>query len=137
MANTQDLLDAGQCDISALARIGAELGLNALDPIDYQSLKVYILAQLVYAESGGDYDLRDICELARGMKQYDKLSDYQQKAAMIEQLMICAENAGVTLDQDDAKAKMQCAHCCDITAKSLFSAEICLWNLLCQVLPRD
>ena len=132
MANSNDIIEQGQCDISVLAKLGAQDGMGGLDQIDFQALKVWFLAQIVYSVSTGNYDVRDICALASGLKQYDYLSQNDRHVAMIEQMLLCTESLLGEHSQEDAKAAMACAHCCNITKASLESAEICLWNLLCQ-----
>src|ERR1035437_8923274 len=118
------------CNITALASAGS--GFNQFDKTDYQALRLFFLAQAVYSVSSGSIDVRDICALASSMKQYDQLPDYARRSAALQVLSAALNNAGVTLTTAQAVTAISCSHCCDVTEKSLASAEICLWNLLFQ-----
>ena len=123
-------LEFAVCNIPALAAAGS--GFNQFDKTDYQALRLFFLAQAVYSVSSGAIDVRDICALASSMKQYDQLPDYARRSAALQVLSAALSNAGVTLTTAQAVAAISCSHCCDVTEKSLASAEICLWNLLFQ-----
>lgn len=123
-------LEFAVCNIPALAAAGSEF--NQYDKTSYQALRLFFLSQAVYSVSSGAIDVRDICSLASSMKQYDQLPDYARRSAALQVLSTALKNAGVTLTDAQARTAISCSHCCDVTEKSLASAEICLWNLLFQ-----
>ena len=119
-----------QCSIPTLAAEG--VGFNGVDEIDAQSARVYILAILVKSMPGGP-DYTDICSLAKLMQQYDGLPDYVLRAANMQAWANLLEEVQQTpISEDEFKAAIACGHCCDITAKSMKTAETYLWCLLTE-----
>lgn len=119
------------CSIPDLAADGASNGLNSFDIIDTQAAIVYMLARTISALTDGSVDYTDICALAKSLQSYDGLPDYSRNAARLEAWSEIYETVGgEELNWDDVKAAIPCAHCCDITTKSMENA---LTFLLCRL----
>jgi hypothetical protein len=118
------------CKIDDLAADGADNGLNGLDKIDTQAAIVYILAVTIKAISP-TANYTDICALAKSLQKYDGLPDYARNAALIEAWSEVSENTtGEELNWNDVLKAIPCAHCCDVTVKSMQSA---MTFLLCTL----
>lgn len=119
------------CTIPDLAEAGADEGLNAMDDISTQAAVVYLLAKTIQSLGPGAPDYTDICALAKSLQQYDGLPDYALNAAHLMAWEEISENTtGIEPDWDEVKEAVRCAHCCDITAKSMKNA---MSFLLCRL----
>lgn len=119
------------CTIPDMAAAGAENGLNSMDAISTQAAVAYLLALTIKNLGPGVPDYTDICALAKSQQQYDGLPDYALNAAYLMGWEEISENTtGQEVDWDAVKAAVQCAHCCDITTKSMQSA---MTFLLCKL----
>lgn len=116
-------------DLEDLAAEGKTDGLgccSALDPQQFQANKTYILALILKAAGGADYT--DWCSLAKDISVYDRMSDYDMRAAELEMLLKAADLAGVDaaeLTQAKFRAALSC-WCCSVTPKTLENLEIFL-----------
>lgn len=118
---------AVNCDIAVLANETPVIG--ALDKVDFQALKVWLLAQILLAMGGEDYT--DLCALAKDMQQYDSLPDYKRRSIQIQILINSLLDLDVgEITEAQAREAIRCAHCCDATTQSLDTAE---WFLICLI----
>jgi len=119
------------CNIADLAQEGSEKGLNSMDKVDTQAAIAYLLATTIRALGPGAPDYTDICALAKSLQQYDSLPDYARNAARLEAWEEISENTtGEEPNWDTVREAIKCAHCCDITPKSIENA---ITFLLCRL----
>lgn len=104
--------------------------IGALDKVDFQAVKVYLLAWLVKALGGTDYT-GNICDLAKTMQQYDYLPDYKRRSVQITVLINSLLSLDVTeITEQSVRDAIKCLHCCDATNASLETTEWFLWCLI-------
>lgn len=116
--NLEDFADEGKTDGLGCCSV--------LDPKQFQATKTYILALILKAAGGADYT--DWCALASDLSVYDRMSDYDMRAAELEALLKVATLAGVDASELTA-AKFRDAlscWCCSVTPKTLENLEVFL-----------
>lgn len=111
------------CEISTLVTEGESF--KNIDDIDAQALRTYLLALMLHELTGENVD---ICALAEEMKQYNYLSDGDLRTAELSAMVRLATASGVdNVTEAQARTAIACSHCCTITPRAMWMAEINLW----------
>lgn len=114
-----------------LADLGKAAGLGCCQAIDkqqYQAIKTYLLALILNVYTDGEQDYTDWCALAELLKPYEKMPDWEQRAAYLELLIQDAEDVGVP-DSDMSEAAFREAlscWCCGVSPQMMLNMEIFL-----------
>lgn len=124
------------CNLDDLAAEAAGNGLNSMDAADTQAAIAYMLALTIKNLDPRAPDYTDICALAKSLQAHDNLPDYARNAARLEAWSEITENTSAQeLDWDQLRSAIKCAHCCDITQKSIENAitfMLCKLSVLIQ-----